>query len=143
MMRTLLFISFLFSTASLAYAQDSTQVEPQPDYTICAPFLEDGPAEDRTPPISRPPRLLNMSQAAGMVDEATLSLRRRGLSGKAILWYLVDATGRLREVRLAQSSGVEPVDSTALAVASRFRFEAATYNGRKVCVWFAQPLRFR
>ncbi len=133
----------LFSVSlipSLAAAQEAVPLHP--DYTRCASFGPEGPDPEMTPPISRPPGLLNPAEALDLVGKKTAELERIGDRGTTLVWFLVDAKSVLRDVRIARTSGFVRVDSAALDVARTLRFQAATLNGKAVCVWVARPLRF-
>lgn len=107
----------------------------------CPAFGPEGPDPETSPPISRPPSLINGAEAVALVDEASRPLQRMGVGGVATVWFLVDSVGRLRDVRLAKASGWEAVDTAALRISRQLKFAPATFNGRRVCTWFARPLR--
>lgn len=53
-------------------------------------------------------------------------LRRARISGSMVLVALVDTQGRVRETRIAKSSGHREMDNAAATVVRRARFEPAT-----------------
>lgn len=102
----------------------------------CPDFGRDGPTAE--PPFTTAPRLLNVGRAAQLAAQAgaRLGSDRR----TAHVWFLVDAEGRLRDVRLLKSSGALRGDSLLLDVARELRFAPASLNGAPVCLWFAAPI---
>lgn len=119
----------------------AAQSTPAEDYTVCANFGPDGPDPAGEHPMSRPPAPLNGPRAVALIDSLThvLAAEERG---SALVWFLVDAEGDLRDVRIARSSGFPAVDSAAVSVGRQLRFKPAEYNGHPVCIWFARPLSF-
>lgn len=118
------------------------QLDDSADPTVCASFGPNGPDPLATPEISRPPLLLNGPRAIAMVDSLSSVLSATSDGGMSVVWFLVDAAGQLRDVRIAQSSGSSQVDSAAVSVARQLRFRPAEYNGDPVCIWIARPLIF-
>ena len=113
-----------------------------PDYTRCAPFGPSGPDSALTPPVSRPPRLLNMEESVRLLRILNRRVTELGEEGTAFVWLLVDAEGVLKDVRMAHSSGSSSVDRAALELARGMRFSPATFNEMPVCIWFQRPFRF-
>jgi protein TonB len=68
--------------------------------------------------------------------------RRRGWEGRVRVWCAVDADGRVREVRLAESSGYAVLDEAAMRAVRRWRFLPARQGGRAVPGEIIVPFRF-
>lgn len=89
------------------------------------------------PAYDTPPTLANR-------QEITDALRAvgSGMEAKVVLMVHVDHQGRVRQVRIEESSGDEGLDDAALWVGERMRFEPATYQGRKVPAVVQVPVKF-
>lgn len=66
----------------------------------------------------------------------------RGWSGRVLLRLTVGADGRVERVELAESSGHEVLDASALAAVERWRFEPARQAGRAVALTVLLPVVF-
>ena len=93
-------------------------------------------------------------KAAAIVKEASplyrvnpppaypLSARRRGYQGMVILEVLVGYSGRVVDLRLAQSSGHGVLDDAALEAVKTWRFIPGSRDGLPVDMWVRVPVRF-
>lgn len=68
--------------------------------------------------------------------------RERGEQGVVMLQLAVDASGRLGEVSVLQSSGFSRLDKAARAAVQRWRFQPAIENGQPVAAQLTLPVRF-
>lgn len=68
--------------------------------------------------------------------------RRAKLQGVVILWMVVGADGRPRNIRVQQQLGMG-LDEKALEAVSQWRFQAATLNGQPVAVQINVEVSFR
>ena len=91
----------------------------------------------RPPLADRAARVLQMSPP----DYPPLS-RERGEQGVVMLQLAVDASGRLGEVSVLQSSGFSRLDKAARAAVQRWRFQPAIENGQPVAAQLTLPVRF-
>mgnify|MGYP001074952721 CR=1 FL=1 len=69
--------------------------------------------------------------------------RRRGQEGVVILSVLVLKDGSVGKIRVARSSGYEPLDSAALDTVARWRFVPAKVGDEPVDMEVQVPIRFK
>lgn len=69
--------------------------------------------------------------------------RRRGWEGRVVLRLLIEADGRVSDVKLEASSGRPVLDQAAWDSVSAWQYEAAVRNGVKVASWISQAVEFR
>lgn len=72
-----------------------------------------------------------------------LAARRRGEEGRVVLRLLVTREGRVGEVRILRSSGVETLDRAAEEAAREWRFEPARRGSEAIAAWVEVTVRFR
>lgn len=94
-------------------------------------------------PFTDRPELLNRPE----VQEALETnypplLRNAGIGGQTMVWFLIDKTGAVSDVRLNKSSDHPALDEAALKVARVMRFSPAKNRGAAVPVWVAIPIVF-
>ena len=68
---------------------------------------------------------------------------RQGNQGTVTLSVYVLADGTVGDVRLLMTSGFPRLDASALAEASRWRFNPGTEDGKPAAMWKQLPIRFR
>lgn len=105
------------------------------------------PVSDRENLLARievPPRLQNVAGIQRMLRRAApdAAFERQGTL-RCVLWVFVDPAGSVREVRIAQSSGIEAFDRTAVQVADSMRFSPGTTGTRPTGMWVQQSLSIR
>jgi len=69
--------------------------------------------------------------------------RRQGVSGYVIMNVLIDESGNVEDVDIVESKPEEIFDLKADSTIRRWKFEPATYNGKKVKVWAMQKIVFK
>lgn len=69
--------------------------------------------------------------------------RRQGVSGYVVMNVLIDESGNVEDVDIVESEPVEIFDLKADSTIRRWKFEPATYNGKKVKVWAMQKIVFK
>jgi protein TonB len=69
------------------------------------------------------------------------ALRRQGISGYAVIAFIVDAEGDVREVRVIQATH-EEFGAAAVACVSQWKFQPGVRGGRKVNVRLSVPIHF-
>lgn len=69
--------------------------------------------------------------------------RRQGISGYVTMNILVDESGNVEDVEIIDSKPKEIFDLKADSTIRRWKFEPATYNGKKVKVWAMQKIVFK
>ena len=69
--------------------------------------------------------------------------RRQGVSGYVTMNVLIDENGNVADVKIIDSKPEEIFDLKADSTMRRWKFEPATYNGRKVKVWAQQRIVFK
>lgn len=133
-------------------------VELEEDLTIAPTTFEANPVERLGPPPDvsptaddRPafipydvaPKLKNRAEVLALLEKTyPRSLRNLGIGGRVLLWLYIDEEGRVRDTRVAESSGHEALDRAARAVASRMEFIPAKNRDRVTPVWLSQPVDF-
>lgn len=101
-----------------------------------------------------PPATASSEPAGARVDELPrplpqnphpeypLELRRRQIGGRVLLKVLVQADGRVARVEIHRSSGQAALDESAVSAVRRWRFAAATTEGRPVDHEVLLPVAF-
>jgi TonB family protein len=69
-------------------------------------------------------------------------LRQAGIGGTANVWFFIDETGVVRDVRINRSSGHEALDEAALRVGRTMEFTPARNRDEPVPVWVALDITF-
>jgi protein TonB len=69
--------------------------------------------------------------------------RRQGVSGYVMMNVLIDEQGNVDGVEIVESKPEEIFDLMADSTIRRWKFEPATYNGKKVKVWAMQKIVFK
>lgn len=112
-------------------------VTPAPAGPLAAGGAANSEGSSRPPLADRAARVLQMPPP----DYPPLS-RERGEQGVVMLQLAVDASGRLGEVSVLQSSGFSRLDKAARAAVQRWRFQPAIENGQPVAAQLTLPVRF-
>lgn len=115
---------------------------PPPDL---ASVSEAVPMSEVDPPVASriAPQMLDRAEAEALLRDAyPEALQLRGLGGVVRLRMDIDETGRVRRTSVAESSGVEELDRTAVEVAPRFRFVPALQAGEAIPMSIEFPVRF-
>lgn len=68
--------------------------------------------------------------------------RRRGMQGSVFLDVLVSPHGRVKDLRVAQSSGHDVLDQAAVMAVRAWTFEPARRGDEAVEMWVKVPVRF-
>jgi protein TonB len=69
--------------------------------------------------------------------------RKQGASGYVLLNVLIDENGRVEEVEILESKPKVVFDIAATTTVRKWKFEPATYMGKKVKVWATQKITFK
>jgi len=69
--------------------------------------------------------------------------RRQGISGYVTMNVLIDESGNVEDVEVVDSKPKDIFDLKADSTIRRWKFEPATYNGKKVKVWAMQKVVFK
>lgn len=69
--------------------------------------------------------------------------RRQGVSGYVEMNVLIDEEGNVEDINIVDSKPKEIFDLTADSTMRAWKFEPATYNGKKVKVWAMQKIVFK
>lgn len=69
--------------------------------------------------------------------------RKQGVSGYVTMNVLIDESGNVENVEIVDSKPKEIFDLKAESTIRRWKFEPATYNGKKVSVWALQKIVFK
>lgn len=95
-------------------------------------------------PYTTAPTLLNRERVVqAMKDAYPPLLREAGVGGTVRVYFYIGTDGRVRDTRIDQSSGLEPLDRGALSAARVFRFSPAMNREDTVAVWVSLPITFR
>ena len=86
------------------------------------------------------PVILNRDELGTIVGRAAASVPNRGT---VLMWLLVDETGAVTRVQVAQSSGDEVVDALGSTVGYAARFRPADNDGEPTRVWVQIPIAIR
>jgi TonB family protein len=82
------------------------------------------------------------SMARNLLEAYPAELRRARIGGDMVLVALVDTQGRVRETRIAKSSGHREMDNAAATVVRRARFEPAMAGECRVPYVLRLPVGF-
>lgn len=94
-------------------------------------------------PFTDRPELTNRAEVQQALQQNYPPLLRdAGIGGDAMVWFLIDETGEVADVRISRSSGRPALDDAALAVARTMRFTPARNRDEPVPVWVAIPIVF-
>lgn len=111
--------------------------------------LEPPPASDDSgagipfTPMEIAPRLLNSAGVQRtLLRQYPPLLRDARVGGTVSVWLHIDAEGQVLETRVHRSSGYDPFDLAALAVARTMEFSPAYNRDRKVPVWVSVDITF-
>jgi len=66
----------------------------------------------------------------------------RGVGGTVAVYLFIDESGRVKKVKIAETSGYVALDLAAFRVARRARFTPALHCGTAVPVWMRIPIGF-
>lgn len=69
--------------------------------------------------------------------------RRQGISGYVTMNVLISESGNVEDVEILESKPEEIFDLKAESAIRQWKFEPATYSGRKVKVWATQKIVFK
>ncbi len=98
-----------------------------------------GPASDAIQAPAVPPRITR-SRMPAYPDDA----RKKGITGTAVVRFLVGKSGEVQSVILARSSGNGSLDQAALNAAGGFRFKPGLDSyGRPIRCYAYQPFSFQ
>lgn len=89
------------------------------------------------PQYESPPVLLNRDEIT-----AAMTAVGAGLEARVILLIQVDDSGRVRDVRVGEGSGVSDLDDAAVWIGQQMRFEPARNEGRTVAALVRIPITF-
>lgn len=118
-------VAFAAAGASPAHAQDCG---PEPEFT----------------PFTVAPTLRNMSEVRqALIREYPAELREEGIGGSVTVWFCISAQGRVQDMRINESSGLEALDEAAMRVAGVYDFEPAMNRTERVTVWVSLPITFQ
>jgi len=95
-------------------------------------------------PFTVAPSITNRDEVVrAMEKEYPPLLRDAGIGGTVKVYFFIDETGRVQDVRVDESSGHQALDEAALKVADVYRFKPALNRDQKVPVWVSFPITFQ
>lgn len=134
------------------------RVDLSEDLTIARTTLEANPVEHLPPPpggeleaardfefvpVAVKPQLRDPVRALRIVSQHYPPLLKdAGVGGSVVVAAFIDTAGRVQDVRVLTSCGVQSLDYAALQAVSLFEFTPALNRDRKVAVWIKQPITF-
>jgi TonB family protein len=94
-------------------------------------------------PMTVRPQLSNQAEVSrALVRNYPPVLRDAGIGGTPVIWFLVDAEGRVVRTQVSRSSGYAALDEAALNVAAVMQFTPALNRDQRVPVWVEVPIVF-
>ena len=94
-------------------------------------------------PFTARPEIKNREWVARMLEkEYPPQLREQRVGGRAMVWFFMDADGRVRKTQLSESTGNLELDRAALRVAAYMEFTPAYNKDKRVPVWISVPITF-
>ena len=112
--------------------------------TAEGPPAEDIAAAPIFVPVTVAPELKNRAAVERALARAyPPMLRDAGVTGRVLVWVLVDEAGEVVKALVKETSGVQPLDDAALGVARAMRFSPGMNRDVRVKVWVAVPVDFR
>ncbi|WP_449241918.1 energy transducer TonB [Desulfovibrio sp.] len=87
--------------------------------------------------VERAPRLLRKVE-----PKYPLAARRRQVTGKVLVKFLVDPEGRVRHLDVVESRPRGVFDQAAVEAVSAWEFSPGVLRGRNVSVWMLLPISF-
>jgi TonB family protein len=94
-------------------------------------------------PFTQAPRLVNEEEVQkAMEANYPPLLKEAGIGGTVGVYMFVDTTGMVKDRRIKEGSGHQPLDDAALRVVGAYRFEPARNGDKKVAVWVSLPITF-
>ena len=139
--------SALVATAALVGAQACSVDSP-----LGGDSTEEAPVTSQVADLSEPtftpfteaPAITNREDViSAMEAEYPPLLREAGIGGTVRVYFFIDETGRVGDLRVDESSGHEALDLAALRVADVYRFSPASNRGVATPVWVSFPITFR
>jgi len=88
--------------------------------------------------VDTPPRVLKRSPI--VYPELA---RKQGVSGYVTMNVLIDESGNVENVEVVEAKPKDMFELKAESTIRQWRFEPATYNGKKVKVWALQKIVFK
>ncbi|MDX1566927.1 MAG: TonB family protein [Longimicrobiales bacterium] len=140
---------------------DNLQVDE--DITIAPTTFAANPVEDLPPPpeetdsgrdeiyeaptftpYSVAPDLTNRREAlSAVLREWPDVMKNAGIEGVVVVWFFIDETGEVQNVKVSRSSGIKQLDEAALRAAREFEFSPALNREEPVPVWVQLPITFQ
>lgn len=118
---------------SAAAARGPGRAGAPPDVTSAPVFV----------PVTIAPELRNRAEVARALERAyPPTLREAGMTGRVLVWILIDERGEVMKALVKESSGLAPLDQAALGVARLMRFTPGMNRDVRVKVWVAIPVEF-
>lgn len=100
-------------------------------------------AEPVFTPMTERPQLMNTREVQQELQRHYPPLLRdAGIGATAKVWFFIDATGAVQDVRISRTSGYDALDQAALRVARTMEFSPARNRGEPVPVWVALDISF-
>ncbi len=94
-------------------------------------------------PYTAAPYILNPWEVLRAKErEYPQHLRQAGATGTVAVYFFIDKTGTVQDIRIDHGSGDAAFDAAALRVAGVHRFGAAMYGLTRVPVWWSLPITF-
>ncbi|MFQ5536512.1 MAG: TonB family protein [Gemmatimonadota bacterium] len=119
-------------------------VPARPEVTLRGEDIKGMATEPTFTPFTVAPSILNRREVIqAMQDAYPPLLRDAGVGGTVRVYFFIDETGKVQNVRIDQSSGHQALDDAALKVARVYEFAPALNREKLVPVWVSFPISFR
>jgi TonB family protein len=107
------------------------------------PATRNDEAEASSAEFTEEPRLLNEAEIGRLLDRSYPPLlKNAGVGGQVMLWFHIDAQGRVARAVLQRSSHYPALDGAAIRIAESMRFAPARNGDDPVSVWVQIPITF-
>lgn len=107
------------------------------------PATRNDEAEASSAEFTEEPRLLNEAEIGRLLDRRYPPLlKNAGVGGQVMLWFHIDAQGRVARTVLQRSSHYPALDDAAIRIAESMRFAPARNGDDPVSVWVQIPITF-
>ena len=128
-------------TETALQATPPPAAETVPDAQTASLAEPEAPVQAQTQEAIDPPRY-DAAYLSNPVPSYPPLAKRLRIEGRVIIRVLVDSSGKLGQVELAQSSGTQVLDDAALHAVKHWLFVPAQQGDRSIEAWVDVPIRF-
>ncbi|MCP4566642.1 MAG: energy transducer TonB [FCB group bacterium] len=100
-------------------------------------------AEKSNPAMIKPPKPMIKPEVISKVKpEYPAEAKKKGLEGVVTLAIMVDAKGKVTELKVKSSSGIEAMDKAAIKAGWATNYKPAIQEGQPVATWVVYDVKF-